>query len=139
MADFGGLGGIRGGRALDPGDLFEAAVARVMGERLRSEGIERGAGFFGGKSLAARLWGSLANAEWQHENGDTASYSFRAAGDLIAAVIGNGDYLDWYCSQEYALNDPEVCELLAREGWRPAEPIPDEPRPKWGEPSKLDA
>jgi hypothetical protein len=112
VTDFGGMGGIEGGRPRDPEDLFEAAVDRAMGDRLRAEGIK-------GAFIAPRLWGSLSNVDWIHENGDTASYSFRAAGDLIAALIGEGDYMDWYCSGHDGLADEEVAELMAKEGWRP--------------------
>lgn len=128
MTDFGGLGGVSGGRGRDPADLFEAAVERAFGERLR---YERARGLDARKAdaaegvgwdrhgLGARLWGSLANIDWVHENGDTAGYSFRAAGDMIAAVVGDGDYMDWYCSADAGVVDGEVAEALAREGWRP--------------------
>jgi hypothetical protein len=115
-ADYGGLGGIAGGRPRDKRDLFEAAIDRSMGDGLRSSKLPKE--FHAGDSLAARLWGTLANASFKHENGDTASYSFRAAGDLIAAIRGNGDYMDWYCSAGYDLRDPEVLRLLAAEGWQ---------------------
>src|SRR5262245_20530998 len=84
MADYGGLGGIKDGRELDETDAFEAAVNRAMGEQLRAEGIGPGwpARSDGPKMLGQRLWGSLANVDWKHADGDTASYSFRAAGDL---------------------------------------------------------
>lgn len=118
MTEFGGMGGIVGGRRRDPEDLFEAAVEKTLGERLRAEDPQR-QGFFEGTSLASRLWGSLANVDWVHVNGDTASYSFRAAGDLVAAVRGQGDYMDWYCSHDYAVVDAEVRAALATEGWHP--------------------
>jgi hypothetical protein len=117
-ADFGGLGGRAGRRSLNPEDLFEVAVNRALGDRMRAEGVEK-AGFYKGRGISARLWGSLANVDWLHENGYTASYAFRAAGDLIAAIIGEGDYMDWYCCHEYGRADNEVIEAMAREGWRP--------------------
>lgn len=109
-------------RERDPGDLFKAAVDRAMGERLRAEGRGHGRGG-DGSQLGARLWGSLANVTWVHENGDTVEYSFRAAGDLIASIVGAGDYMDWYCTASYGEDDAEIVELLAKEGWRPRAPI----------------
>jgi len=122
------MGGVAGGRPRNPGDLFEAAVERAFGEQLRHErrqgldarkGDEAGSGLWDRHGIGARIWGSLANVDWVHENGDTAGYSFRAAGDMIAAVVGDGDYIDWYCSSDAGVVDPEVAEGLAREGWRP--------------------
>lgn len=119
MTEYGGLGGARGGRPRDPDDAFEAAVERALGDALRA--CEPQSGYYHrDPNVAARLWGSLANVDWHHENGDTASYSFRAAGDLIAAVRGSGDYLDWYCSAPYGEAYPDIVEALAREGWSPA-------------------
>jgi hypothetical protein len=119
VSDFGGCGGIWGGREPNLDDLFEAAVDRAMGEYLRAEGMGPGWGNGGKMMLGQRLWGSLANVDWVHQNGDTASYSFRAAGDLIAALVGKGDYLDWYCSAPDGVVDAGVAEALAGEGWRP--------------------
>lgn len=117
--DFGGMGGVAGGRPRDPDDLFEAALDRALGERLRAEhfGKPPREGLYEGKGIGHRLWGSLANVDWTHTNGDTASYSFRAAGDLIAAILGEGDYMDWYCSAASGVLDDEVAEAMAKEGW----------------------
>lgn len=124
MTTFGGLGGISGGRERNPEDEFEAAVERAMGERLRTEWRTRpadgsGSGWYAGKGLGNRLYGSITNQDWRHENGDEAGYSFRAAGDLIASIIGDGDYMDWYCSAPEGVVDPEVAELLKAQGWSP--------------------
>lgn len=121
MTEFGGMGGVLGGRGRDYSDLFETAVERCLGERLRAEhkADDPPEGWFAGKGIGHRLWSSLSNVDWVHENGDTAAYSFRAAGDLIAAILGFGDYMNWYCTSNYGVVDVEVAEALAREGWRP--------------------
>lgn len=109
---FGGLGGVHGGRARRCDDEFESAIDRAFGARLRC----------GHTALGRRIYGSITNQGWARADGAEASYSFRAAGDLLAAVIGRGDYLDWYCSSPEGEVDAEVAEALGREGWRPLAP-----------------
>lgn len=120
MTRFGGMGGITNGREFDPEDLFEAAVMSAMGEELRKCEPAR-CWYPKHVNLANELYAAITNQDWIHENGDTASYSFRAAGDLIAAVRGEGNYLDWYCSAAEGQVSERVRELMAREGWRPTE------------------
>jgi hypothetical protein len=110
MTDYGAWGGITGGRPLNCDDAFEMAVERVLGERLRTS-----------DELCRQMWSALANQDWHHKNGDIASYSFRAAGDLIAAIRGRGDYMDWYCSGPYATVSEEIATDLRVEGWAPDE------------------
>lgn len=106
MADYGGLGGLKGGRELNNADAFEVAVNRALGDRIRAS-----------EDMAEAMWSALANVDWEHESGDTAVYSFRAAGDLIAAICGKGDYMDWYCSGPYATVSDEIGKAMAAEGW----------------------
>lgn len=105
---YGGLGGISGGRSLHERDAFEQAVNRALGARMRES-----------EEMCRQMWSALANQDWRHTNGDTAGYSFRAAGDLIAAVRGSGDYMDWYCSGPEGVVSAEIEEAMAVEGWRP--------------------
>ena len=110
MTEYGGCGGIQGGRELDTEDAFEMAVKRALGPDMVAN-----------DPLCIEVWSSLANMDWRHDNGDTANYSFRAAGDLIAAVRGRGDYMDWYCSGPYAEVSDAVRNAMAKEGWHPVD------------------
>lgn len=106
MADYGGLGGLKETRPMNAHDAFEMAVNRALGDAMREDA-----------ELCKQMWSALANVEWTHENGDTAAYSFRAAGDLIAAIRGTGNYMDWYCSGPYSFVCERIGTALAKEGW----------------------
>lgn len=110
MVEFGGMGGIPGGRPVNNEDLFELTVAEALGDSMKVN-----------DNLCAEIWSAIANVQWRHVNGDTASYSFRAAGDLIAAIIERGDYIDWYCSGPYATVSDRVGAALAARGWSHSE------------------
>jgi hypothetical protein len=86
--------------------MFEDAVERALGEHIREN-----------DQVACNMWSALANARWEHASGETVSYTFRAAGDLVAAIRGSGDYMDWYCSGPYPHADPAIATALAVEGW----------------------
>ena len=108
MTKYGGLGGLQGGRNMDSDDAFEIAVNAALGGRIRDD-----------HDVACQLWSALANVTWHHVNGDTAAYSFRAAGDLVAAMRGEGNYMDWYCCGPYATISDEIRTAMAGEGWTP--------------------
>lgn len=104
------LGGIIGRhRELLSGDdaysRFEQTIARLFRDDLKS-----------GEMNGSELWSALANVTWWH--GDLeVGYSFRAAGDLIAALVENGDYMDWYCSGDYACVSDRIADAMSKEGW----------------------
>lgn len=95
--------------------MFQLTVERDLGERIRSDG-----------ALAVAMWSALANMEWHHADGAVVSYSFRAAGDFVAWLWEDGDYLDWYCSGEPGVVAEAIAETLAKHGWTLA--VPSEAR-----------
>jgi hypothetical protein len=108
MTEYGGFGGTWGTPDFDPDDLFEVSVNRVLGDAIRAQ-----------DGVACAMWCALANVEWTHEHGDTALYSFRSAGDLVAAIRGEGMYMDWYCCGPSGTVSEEIRIALASEGWTP--------------------
>jgi hypothetical protein len=56
------------------------------------------------KSYAQNIYAALCNMEWQKLEiwpilkEETWGCSWRYAGGLVARLIEQGDYLDWYCS-----------------------------------------
>lgn len=104
---WGGIGGIMSGRGLNTDDLFEMDVERVLGDRIRSD-----------TDVAEAMWSAVTNVEWRHVGGDTALYSARAAGDMIAAIRGTGNYLDFYCcGLPIDVVSSEFAEAMAAIGW----------------------
>lgn len=106
MTTYGGLGGIKGVRPRNTADEFENALDRALGDKMRTS-----------RSLCKEVWCALANIDWTHMNGDTAGYSFRAAGDVVAAVSGIGEYMTWYCSGPDGIVSDEIAQAMAAEGW----------------------
>lgn len=87
-------------------DNFEKALRDGLGDTIQNGDV------------AKQLWSALANVDWYHpESKDYASYSFRAAGGLIADLRGSGDYMDWYCCGPYAEVSDHIARVLKKQGW----------------------
>lgn len=100
------LGGKQSVRSIDKDEPFEVACLELFGARMQN------------KAFARSFWSSLANVVWKHdETQHTISYSFRAAGDFICAIRGEGNYMDWYCSGPVSQVDDEIAKALAQRGW----------------------
>lgn len=64
------------------------------------------------------LYGALCNTTWRHvATGTDWSCSWRASGDVVATLRGEGDYLDWYCSDGEGLVDEQVLAEIRVLGW----------------------
>jgi hypothetical protein len=62
------------------------------------------------QSYAQNIYAAMSNMRWCKITGDSAedtlailkedlwSCSWRSAGRIVSNIIGQGDYLDWYCS-----------------------------------------
>jgi len=74
------------------------------------------------------VWASLCNIQWVSDD-DVVTYSFRTAGGEIADILGEGSYMDWYCSAP--VNGvggilKEFADHMAAHGWTPREwPVSD--------------
>jgi hypothetical protein len=91
-------------------DEFAQAYHRAIGKEVASD-----------KEIARDAWSALANVEWVHDNGDTASYSFRLAGDLVASMRGEGNYMDWYCYGPITDVSDFIRTAMAEQGWKPVD------------------
>lgn len=79
-------------------------------------------------AYAQKLYHSLCNTEWlrtefisllrQDQKKDFWSCSWRYAGGIVADLRQDGCYLDWYCSGNEGLVDPEVATDLKELGWQ---------------------
>ncbi|MCJ2188599.1 hypothetical protein [Novosphingobium beihaiensis] len=86
--------------------MFELAVDRLVGDRIRADG-----------HAAVELWSAIANIEWTAPDGGTVSYSLRGAGEMVAWIREEGNYLDWYCSGPSGHVALWIEQALAQEGW----------------------
>lgn len=87
-------------------DNFENVLRTAFGDRFQDD------------EFCRDMWSALANVDWYHpETHEAASYSFRAAGSLIARLRGSGDYMDWYCSGPIASISEFIRRSLKKQGW----------------------
>ena len=68
-------------------------------------------------STGIAIYQSITNTYWSRDD-YLVLYSFRAAGDLIAALREEGTYLDWYCCARAGIVHPWLADLLATRGWK---------------------
>lgn len=88
---------------------FESDLKEIFSDRMKQDG-----------DFCKQIWSSLANVTWKHKKSYIEyAESFRYAGGLIAEIRGEGDYMDWYCSGEYATVCDEIKKALAKKGWKP--------------------
>lgn len=100
------LKGVSSSRHFRHRKLFELTVDRLLGDRVRADG-----------TAAIDLWSALANIEWIAPDGGIVRYSQRAAGEMVAWIREEGDYIDWYCSGESGRVAPWIEAALVDEGW----------------------
>jgi len=111
---FGGLGGSSKPMSFSDDysyDEFAITLNACLGDYIRES-----------PENAFEVWSALANVEWRREgdNGDvdTAAYSFRAAGDLLAAIRADGtNYNTCYCSGNDGEGTPFIAEAMKEKGW----------------------
>jgi hypothetical protein len=102
-------GGAATGRDLDPALPLEAALAAAFGTRVA-----------GDRDLAVAIWCALGNVTWTGPDGRAWGYTFRAAGDVVAALRGERGtmpYTRWYCCGRDGVVSPEIAVAMAGQGW----------------------
>ena len=77
---------------------------------------------------AQKLYHSLCNTDWlrtefismlrQDPDRDFWSCSWRYAGGIVARLREEGDYMNWYCSGNEGIIDPEISQDLKKLGWQ---------------------
>ncbi len=109
---FGGAEGSNSTPNISPDDGFAKDLNKVLGAQIRSD-----------DTIAQMVWTALANRDWAHKDGHTASYSHRGAADLVAAIRAEGNYNDWYHNSppdvEWGYVDPIISIALETKGWSP--------------------
>jgi len=72
--------------------------------------------------FAGLLYAALCATKWRHRDAKvTWSCSWRAAGNVVAGLRGDGDYLTWYCWGHEETFDEAVLAELDALGWGPVE------------------
>jgi hypothetical protein len=86
---------------------FTRILDDVLGEWIRES-----------ESNAEAMWSALAGITWEDTRGNTASFSFREAGGMVADIRDDGSgYMTWYCRSPHALVDPFIEAAMAKRGW----------------------
>lgn len=71
---------------------------------------------------AQNIYAALCNQEWQRNDvwpllaGKTWGCSWRYAGGIVADMVEQGDYIDWYCSGIVGGDEPDVYNTVKLPG-----------------------
>lgn len=77
----------------------------------------------GSREYAGDLYGALCNNMFQKNDvwpilqDKTWSCSWRYAGGIVADIIGEGDYMDWYARGNESIITEEIEQDLDKIGW----------------------
>lgn len=85
---------------------FEEDLKAALGDDMKKD-----------TQLCKNVWSALANVIWVHKDGKEYSCTFRCAGGVVARILGEGDYLDWYCCAGYAVVTDKIAEEMKKLGW----------------------
>lgn len=85
---------------------FEDDLRDVLGQQMNDD------------DFARRVYASLCNIDWVHENGTEYSCTWRYAGGLVAEIRDRDeDYMDFYCTGNEGVIDAEVADAMEAHGW----------------------
>lgn len=88
-------------------EIFEKALEEEFGDRVKTD-----------EGLAISLWSALTNIRWHHIDGFIVSYTFRASGELVAAMVGGRKtYMDYYCCGPHTVISQEIKDAMYKHGW----------------------
>jgi hypothetical protein len=68
------------------------------------------------EEFCKRVYAALTNIIWVYE-GEEVSVSFRTAGGMIADILNEGCYMDWYCSAGEGVVDQNISDDMLLKGW----------------------
>jgi hypothetical protein len=85
---------------------FERVLDELLGTQVRAS-----------EHSAIELWCALSNIAWISPAGDEVIQSFRLAGEIVADIAQEGDYMTWYCSGEPGEVAAWISDAMATQGW----------------------
>jgi|GEM_PF-4975015 len=68
-------------------------------------------------TYAELLYRALENSTWRHLDGTECVFGMRSTGEIVASLVGSGDYLSFYMSGPSGVLDEEVIQDLRALGW----------------------
>jgi hypothetical protein len=70
--------------------------------------------------FASEVWGAITGGVWIAPDGIEWGYTYRAAGDIVAAITGLGDYCRYYCSvtPPETMIRSDIAKPMLAQGWR---------------------
>lgn len=90
---------------------FERSLETCLGEQMRSS-----------RAFAEEVWGGLTNLRWIHNDHGSIGFDYRAAGELVARIVGEGTWLTYYLQVPSGKAPDLMVERMGIHGWE-VEPL----------------